>query len=375
MPTVVKKLLFIFGTRPEAIKMAPVVLECSRRPEFSVKVAVTAQHRQMLDQVLEFFGIVPDYDLGLMKPNQTLFDVTADGLRGLEPVLEKERPDVVFVQGDTTTAFIGALAAYYKKCKVAHIEAGLRSHNKYSPFPEELNRVLAGHLADFHFAPTQGAAENLKHENIRDQVHVVGNSVIDALLLGLELLKGSKGDAVRTTLSDLPLSGKFVLITGHRRESFGAPFENMCNAIREIADEYKEVQFIYPVHLNPNVQDPVNRLLGNMPNIHLIAPLDYPQFIALMERCYLVLTDSGGLQEEAPALGKPVLVMRDVTERQEGIDAGTARLVGTSKEIITAALRELLSDQAAYSRMAHAVNPYGDGSAAKRIADIISEIK
>ncbi len=375
MPTVVKKLLFIFGTRPEAIKMAPVVLECSRRPEFSVKVAVTAQHRQMLDQVLEFFGIVPDYDLGLMKPNQTLFDVTADGLRGLEPVLEKERPDVVFVQGDTTTAFIGALAAYYKKCKVAHIEAGLRSHNKYSPFPEELNRVLAGHLADFHFAPTQGAAENLKHENIRDQVHVVGNSVIDALLLGLELLKGSKGDAVRTTLSDLPLSGKFVLITGHRRESFGAPFENMCNAIREIAGEYKEVQFIYPVHLNPNVQDPVNRLLGNMPNIHLIAPLDYPQFIALMERCYLVLTDSGGLQEEAPALGKPVLVMRDVTERQEGIDAGTARLVGTSKEIITAALRELLSDQAAYSRMAHAVNPYGDGSAAKRIADIISEIK
>jgi len=375
MPTVVKKLLFIFGTRPEAIKMAPVVLECSRRPEFSVKVAVTAQHRQMLDQVLEFFGIVPDYDLGLMKPNQTLFDVTADGLRGLEPVLEKERPDVVFVQGDTTTAFIGALAAYYKKCKVAHIEAGLRSHNKYSPFPEELNRVLAGHLADFHFAPTQGAAENLKHENIRDQVHVVGNSVIDALLLGLELLKGSKGDAVRTTLSDLPLSGKFVLITGHRRESFGAPFENMCNAIREIAGEYKEVQFIYPVHLNPNVQDPVNRLLGNMPNIHLIAPLDYPQFIALMERCYLVLTDSGGLQEEAPALGKPVLVMRDVTERQEGIDAGTARLVGTSKEVITAALRELLSDQAAYSRMAHAVNPYGDGSAAKRIADIISEIK
>ena len=256
------KVLAVFGTRPEAIKMAPVVLECSRRPEFSVKVAVTAQHRQMLDQVLEFFGIVPDYDLGLMKPNQTLFDVTADGLRGLEPVLEKERPDVVFVQGDTTTAFIGALAAYYKKCKVAHIEAGLRSHNKYSPFPEELNRVLAGHLADFHFAPTQGAAENLKHENIRDQVHVVGNSVIDALLLGLELLKGSKGDAVRTTLSDLPLSGKFVLITGHRRESFGAPFENMCNAIREIAGEYKEVQFIYPVHLNPNVQDPVNRLLG-----------------------------------------------------------------------------------------------------------------
>lgn len=374
MPSVVKKLLFVFGTRPEAIKMAPVILECSRRAEFSVSVAVTAQHREMLDQVLQFFGIVPDFDLGLMKPNQSLFDVTAEGLLGLEPVLDKVQPDLVLVQGDTTTALLSSLAAYYKKIKVAHIEAGLRSHNKYSPFPEELNRVLAGHIADIHFAPTHRAAENLFRENIHDQVHVVGNTVIDALLVGLELLKGSKGELVQSIVEQLPVAGKFVLITGHRRENFGQPFENMCTAIREVAADHPDVQFIYPVHLNPNVQEPVNRLLSGVSNIQLIPPQEYPQFIALMERCYLVLTDSGGLQEEAPALGKPVLVMREVTERQEGIDSGTARLVGTSKEKISSALRELLSDDVAYSRMAHASNPYGDGSSAKRIADIISAV-
>lgn len=374
MPSVTQKLLFIFGTRPEAIKMAPVILECARRPEFEVKVAVTAQHRQMLDQVLQFFGIVPDYDLGLMKPNQSLFDITADGLRKLEPVLDEVKPDVVFVQGDTTTAFIGALAAYYKKIKVAHIEAGLRSYNKYSPFPEEINRVLTGHLADIHFAPTVGAANNLQLENINDNVHVVGNTVIDALLLGLELIKGEKGDAVRAALAGLPIEKKFVLITGHRRESFGLPFENICAAIKSTAQEFSDVHFIYPVHLNPNVVEPVHRLLDAIPNVHLVAPMEYPQFIALMERCHLVLTDSGGIQEEAPALGKPVLVMRAITERLEGIDSGTARLVGTSKEKIQAALRELLLDEKAYSTMANAVNPYGDGTAAQQIATIISSI-
>ncbi len=368
-----KKLLFIFGTRPEAIKLAPLVRVFSNHAGFEVKVAVTAQHRQMLDQVLAFFEIVPDYDLDMMKPNQSLFDVTAAGIKGLESVLEDATPDLVFVQGDTTTAFIGALAAYYKKIKVAHVEAGLRSHHKYSPFPEEMNRIMAGHLSDLHLAPTSGAAENLRRENILEGIHVVGNTVIDALFLGLDLLKGPKGEPIRQSLQHLPINQRFVLVTGHRRESFGEPFENICHAIAESAACFPDVAFIYPVHLNPNVQEPVHRILGGLSNVRLIEPLDYPHFIWLMERCYVALTDSGGMQEEAPSLGKPVLVMREVTERQEGIDAGTARLVGTDQKVIFEALHELLSNEEAYQRMAKSVNPYGDGTASNRIATIVGK--
>lgn len=365
------KLLFVFGTRPEAIKMAPLVHAFSVESDFEVKVAVTAQHREMLDQVLDFFDIVPDFDLNLMKPDQTLFDVTADGIRALAPVLHAADPDMIFVQGDTTTAFVGALTGYYKKCRVAHVEAGLRSHNKYAPFPEEMNRIMAGHLADLHLAPTQGAVDNLKKENIVRDVHVVGNTVIDALFRGLELLKGPKGEAVFQSLKHLPLDRRYVLVTGHRRESFGKPFEHICEAIAHSARNFPDVHFIYPVHLNPNVQEPVNRILAGIPNVHLTRPMDYPSFIALLDRSYLVLTDSGGLQEEAPSLGKPVLVMREVTERQEGIDAGTARLVGTDKQSIMDSLHELLSDEKAYERMAKSVNPYGDGKSAPRTVDIV----
>lgn len=371
MSSPVRHLLFIFGTRPEAIKMAPLVRELSGRDGFLVKVAVTAQHREMLDQVIDFFGIRPDYDLNLMKPNQSLFTVTADALKGLEAVLLDAKPDLVFVQGDTTTAFAGALAAYYLKIKVAHVEAGLRSHNKYAPFPEEMNRLLTSQLTDLHLAPTKQAADNLRLENITRNVHVVGNTVIDALFLGLELLNGSREKEIGSYFGNLPVDKKFVLITGHRRESFGMPFEQMCLAVREIAFEFPGVSFIYPVHLNPNVQEPVRRILGGIENIYLIEPLDYPRFIWLMNKSYIVLTDSGGLQEEAPSLGKPVLVMREVTERQEGIDAGTARLVGTSREMITRSLRQLLSDEQEYRNMAKAVNPYGDGTTSKQIATLV----
>lgn len=365
------KLLFVFGTRPEAIKLAPLVKEFKSRRNTNVKVCVTGQHRQMLDQVLEFFGIVPDYDLNIMKPNQTLFDVTADGLKALEPVLSEFQPEIVFVQGDTTTSFVGALAAYYKKIKVAHIEAGLRSDNKYSPFPEELNRILAGHLADYHFPPTIQSVNNLHRENIHEHVHCVGNTVIDALFLGLRLVKEKGEHEYAKKFEGIKMDRRIVLITGHRRESFGEPFENICNAIKTVASQFPEVEFVYPVHLNPNVQEPVNRLLSGLSNVHLITPLDYPHFIWIMEKCNVVLTDSGGLQEEAPALGKPVLVMREVTERQEGVDAGTAKLVGTNREVIIRELINLLSDPAAYEKMAKAVNPYGDGTACRQIADII----
>ena len=369
------KLLFVFGTRPEAIKLAPLVREFKNRKNAEVKVCVTAQHRQMLDQVLEFFDIVPDYDLNIMKPNQTLFDVTANGLKALEQVLTDFGPEIVFVQGDTTTSFVGALAAYYKKVKVAHIEAGLRSGNKYSPFPEEINRILAGHLADYHFPPTQQSVENLKRENITEHVYNVGNTVIDALFLGLDLVKKKDENTYAKAFAGIKLDHRIVLITGHRRESFGEPFENICHAIKTVASQFPDVEFVYPVHLNPNVQEPVNRLLSGLKNVHLITPLDYPHFIWIMEKCYVVLTDSGGLQEEAPSLGKPVLVMREVTERQEGVDAGTAKLVGTDKDVIIRELVTLLSDKVAYEKMAKAVNPYGDGTACKQIADIILKIK
>ncbi|MFM8432593.1 MAG: non-hydrolyzing UDP-N-acetylglucosamine 2-epimerase [Bacteroidota bacterium] len=366
-----KRVLFVYGTRPEAIKMAPVIRAFKDDGSFTVSIAVTAQHREMLDQVSRFFSIKPDHDLDVMKPGQSLFDVTANCMKGLEYILQEEQPDMVFVQGDTTTAFVGALAAFYHKIPVAHIEAGLRSGNKYSPFPEEMNRIMTGHLADLHFAPTQAASDNLRKENICDSVHIVGNTVIDALHWGQEILKGVSGDQVSKNLLQLPLNKRFVLITGHRRESFGKPFEQLCAAIAEVANRHSDVHFIYPVHLNPNVQEPVNRMLGGIGNIHLISPLEYPAFIWLMERCHIVLTDSGGMQEEAPALGKPVLVMRDTTERQEGIDAGTARLVGTSFEKITSSLEELLADDSAYKKMAQAVNPYGDGRSSGRILQIV----
>jgi len=369
------RLLFIFGTRPEAIKLAPLIREFQKHAgTFEIKTCVTAQHREMLDQVLRFFCITPDVDLNIMRPGQSLFDVAAAELKALEVVFDTFTPDLVFVQGDTTTSFIGALGAYYKKIKVAHIEAGLRSGNKYAPFPEEINRLLAGHLSDFHFTPTEQSVKNLAKENIHEHVYSVGNTVIDALLLGLDLIKNSGDESYKQALRAVDFSKRIVLITGHRRESFGLPFENICVAIRETAEQFSKVEFVYPVHLNPNIQDPVNKILSGQSNIHLVPPLEYPAFIWLMSRSYLVLTDSGGIQEEAPSLGKPVLVMRDVTERQEGIDAGTAMLVGTNKEAIKKELARLLSDEVAYTSMAKAVNPYGDGKACERIVEIILSI-
>jgi UDP-N-acetylglucosamine 2-epimerase (non-hydrolysing) len=368
------KLLFILGTRPEAIKLAPLVIEFKKNPRYEIKVCVTAQHREMLDQVLVFFEIVPDFDLDIMKPGQTLFGVTADALKALEKVFAGYLPHLVFVQGDTTTSFVGALAAYYSKVKVAHVEAGLRSGNKYSPFPEELNRMLAGRLSDFHFTPTKQGEANLAKENIIQNVFVVGNTVIDALFLGLQLIE-KRGTDKHGPAYALDTTKKIVLITGHRRESFGEPFENICSAISACAEKFPGVEFVYPVHLNPQVSEPVHALLGGRKNVHLLDPLGYADFIRLMSRSYVLLTDSGGLQEEAPALGKPVLVMRDVTERSEGIDSGNAKLVGTDRQTIIDELSLLLTDDAVYSRMATAANPYGDGNACKKIAGIVSTLQ
>ncbi|MGB9935599.1 non-hydrolyzing UDP-N-acetylglucosamine 2-epimerase [Thermodesulfovibrio yellowstonii] len=374
-----RKILMIFGTRPEAIKMAPLYWEFKKYQEdFDVKVCVTAQHRQMLDQVLNFFNIKPDYDLNLMRNNQSLFNITSDSIVELEKVYDDFNPHIVLVQGDTTTSFTSALSAYYKKIKVAHIEAGLRSGNKYSPFPEEINRVLVGHIADYHFAPTEKAKQNLYNEGIRENVWVVGNTVIDALFLGLRILE--ENEELRSKI-ELYFNGifefqreKIILVTGHRRESFGEGFENICNALKEIAESYPELKIIYPVHLNPNVREPVNRILNGIKNIFLLEPLEYPYLIWLMSKSFLILTDSGGIQEEAPSLGKPVLVMREVTERVEGIEAGTARLVGTKKEKIIDAVRSLIENPSKYQKMAKAINPYGDGLASKRIVEIIRSI-
>lgn len=365
-----KKLLFVFGTRPEAIKMAPVIRAAMAQPDWCEPiVCLTAQHRQMLDQVIEFFDLPVHADLNLMKPNQTLYHITADALLGLQQVLSTHKPDVVLVQGDTTTAFVGALAAFYQQIPVAHIEAGLRSGNNYSPFPEEVNRKLVGQIASFHFPPTDAALANLQQPDIHGTIQLTGNTVIDALLAGLDKVKRDEHLAQRFQFIDPKL--RMVLVTGHRRESFGEAFEGMCEALLSIANTHQDVQIVYPVHLNPNVREPVFRLLGQHPRIHLIEPVDYPAMIWLMNAAYLVLTDSGGVQEEAPTLGKPVLVMRDVTERMEGITAGTAKLVGTRKEAIIAAAHELLTDAAAYASMANAVNPYGDGKAAIRILEVL----
>ncbi len=369
-----KKILFIFGTRPEAIKMAPLVKEFERRNNcFDVKVCVTAQHREMLDQVLGFFSIHPDYDLNIMKKNQTLFDITAETLKGIESVLIKEKPDFIFVQGDTTTAFTGALAGYYLKIPVVHIEAGLRTGNKLSPFPEEMNRILAGHLAEIHFPPTIKALENLKSEGIVKNVHVSGNTVIDALFLGLDIISGKDEKLIQEKFKNIDFSKKIILVTGHRRESFGKPFENICNALRDISEKIQGCEIVYPVHLNPNIRQTVNNMLSGVKNIYLIEPLDYPDLIWLMNKSYIVLTDSGGIQEEAPSLGKPVLVMREFTERTEGVDAGTAKLVGTDRNLIFTETEMLFNDIRYYEKMSKSVNPYGDGTASKQIADIMEK--
>ncbi len=370
-----KKHLFVFGTRPEAIKLAPLVYECRKRSnELDARVCVTAQHREMLDEVLNFFRIKPHYDLNLMAPNQSLFDITVNGLRGLQGVIDEYGPDNIFVQGDTTSAFAGALAGFYTRTRVSHVEAGLRSANKFSPYPEEMNRILAGHLADFHFAPTKTAARNLLSENIRENVWVVGNTVIDALFLGLESLSDAEAEKHLRFFDFVDFSRRVILVTCHRRESFGKPFENICHALKELAESFTDVEIVYPVHLNPNVTGPAYDILGNSRNIRLIKPLTYAQLILLMKRSHFVLTDSGGIQEEAPSLGKPVLVMRDVTERTEGIEAGTARLVGTSKETILKEASRLLTDVPAYEAMSKAVNPYGDGTACRQIMDIIGKV-
>lgn len=364
------KILFFFGTRPEAIKMAPLIHELKRDANsFEVKICVSAQHREMLDQVLDFFSIKPEFDLDLMQPNQSLTSLTQAALAGIQQVLAECRPDWLVVQGDTTTTFVGALSAFYEKVKVAHLEAGLRSFDKASPYPEEMNRVLTTHLSDLHFAPTKQAKENLLRETIQDhKVFVVGNTSIDALFLCLEKLSDKTADNF-PTLKAIDFSKRIVTVTGHRRESFGKPFENICMALREIS-ELAAVELVYPVHLNPNVRKPVFEILQGRPNVHLIEPLDYSSFVWLMNRSHIILTDSGGIQEEAPSLAKPVLVMRDVTERIEGVEAGTAKLVGTQADRIINETLKLLNDPKAYDLMARATNPYGDGKTSQRIAKI-----
>ena len=366
-----KKILFVFGTRPEAIKFAPLVKAFKAESSFDAKVCITSQHKEMLQQVMEFFAIEADYDLDVMKPNQDLSTLTSTVLTSLSKVLGADKPDLLFVQGDTTTAFIGALAAFYYQVPVAHLEAGLRSFNKYSPFPEEINRKLISPIADLHFAPTEAAATHLKAEGITDNVHVVGNTVIDALILGLNLIKERGEESYLQQFQFLDFNRKIILVTGHRRESFGEGFEGICLALNTIAGKYPEVQIVYPVHLNPNVQEPVNRLLKNSNNIFLLPPVSYAPLIWLMNKCHMVITDSGGIQEEAPTLGKPVLVMRDVTERMEGVHAGTAKLVGTKSSSIIDAVVALMEDEQHYNQMARANNPYGDGLTSSRVVDIV----
>ncbi len=369
-----KTVLTIMGTRPEGIKLVPLVLELQRRSdEFHSVVCVTGQHREMLDQVLDSFSIKADHDLNLMAPNQTLAQVTARATAGLDQVFDAVKPDVAVVQGDTTTVLCGALVGHYHHVKIGHVEAGLRTGNKYSPFPEEMNRRLVGRLADLHFAPTRHAQQALLDEGVDPAtVFVTGNTVIDTLLLTRDRVREETPEAVKP-MEPLLTREKTVLITGHRRESHGEGFENICLAIRQTADEQSDTTFIYPVHLNPNVQEPVNRILAGHERIHLIRPLAYEPFVWLMNRATVVLTDSGGVQEEAPSLGKPVLVMRDTTERPEGIAAGNAKLVGTSKETIVKELTRLLTDPTARDAMANVKNPYGDGTASRQIADVLAK--
>jgi UDP-N-acetylglucosamine 2-epimerase (non-hydrolysing) len=368
------RILSVFGTRPEAIKMAPVVMALAEHPAIEARVCVSAQHRQMLDQVLELFEIRPDYDLDIMKANQDLAHITQAVLLGLGDVLDDFKPDRVLIHGDTTTAFAAALAAFYRRIPVGHVEAGLRTGDRYAPFPEEINRKLADGICDLHFAPTEGAAENLRAENTAEAgISVTGNTVIDALLDVVERLRSDAPlrDGLGQDFSFLNPDKRLILVTGHRRENFGDGFENICDALHALA-ERDDVEIIYPVHLNPNVREPVNRILDGKKNIHLIEPQDYLPFVYLMERSFMVITDSGGIQEEAPSIGKPVLVMRDVTERPEAVEAGTVRLVGTERDIIVHETSRLLDDPAHYETMRNATNPYGDGKASARIvAEIV----
>ena len=368
-----RKILLVFGTRPEAIKMAPVVQALIEAKQWEVKVCVTAQHRQMLDQVLSLFEIAPDFDLNLMKPGQDLTDITCSVLTGMRDVFKQWSPDLVLVHGDTATAMAAALAAYYAKIPVGHVEAGLRTNDIYSPWPEEMNRRMVGRVATYHFAPTETARNNLLSEGCADStIFVTGNTVIDALLKMVERIKTDK--PLNQNLSQkfpfIDANKRMILVTGHRRENFGEGFDSICKALRKIA-ERGDVQVVYPVHLNPNVQEPVHRILAGCENIHLIEPQDYLPFVYLMNRAYLLLTDSGGIQEEAPSLGKPVLVMRDTTERPEAIEAGTVELVGTDETRIVTKTNKLLDDAQEYQRMSLAHNPYGDGRAAHRIVELI----
>ncbi|MDD2839055.1 UDP-N-acetylglucosamine 2-epimerase (non-hydrolyzing) [Sulfuricurvum sp.] len=362
-----KKFLLVFGTRPEAIKMAPLVKELQKYPEeFEIKVCVTAQHRQMLDQVLALFEIIPDYDLDIMQPGQDLYDVTANVLLGMKAVLIDFSPDIVFVHGDTTTTMAAALAAYYQKIDVAHIEAGLRTHDIYSPFPEEINRQMTSKIARWHFAPTLNASNNLINEGVlEDTIIITGNTVIDALLQVV-----TKNESKMMQIDGYSVrERKIILVTGHRRENFGEGFLQICKALKKIALSHPEIDIVYPVHLNPNVQQPVHEILDFVENVFLIAPLDYEPFVFLMSRSHLILTDSGGIQEEAPSLGKPVLVMRETTERPEAVDAGTVKLVGANETSIVNAVDVLLKDTNEYEQMSKAHNPYGDGRASKRIVE------
>ncbi|MEJ8864854.1 non-hydrolyzing UDP-N-acetylglucosamine 2-epimerase [Pseudomonas jessenii] len=370
------KTLCIFGTRPEAIKMAPLALALAADERFEAKVCVTGQHREMLDQVLGLFAIEPDFDLNIMKPGQDLTDVTSAILQGLKKVLSEFKPDIVLVHGDTATTFAASLAAYYQQIPVAHVEAGLRTGNLYSPWPEEGNRKLTGALANLHFAPTETSKANLLREGVDpDTIVVTGNTVIDALL---DVVKRLDQDQALLAQASAPAAflnpaRKLILVTGHRRESFGDGFERICQALMEVAQQHPDVDIVYPVHLNPNVREPVNRLLTGIDNIHLIEPLDYLPFVHMMSRAHIILTDSGGIQEEAPSLGKPVLVMRSTTERPEAVAAGTVKLVGTETADIARELNRLLTDTVAYRTMSYAHNPYGDGKACQRILEALLE--
>ena len=374
------KVMVVFGTRPEAIKMAPLVKALQAAPGLQTVVCVTAQHRQMLDQVLRLFEITPEHDLDVMKPGQDLYDITSNILLGLRPVLAAERPDWVLVHGDTTTTLATTLAAYYARIPVAHIEAGLRTGDKYAPFPEEMNRKITGAVADLHFAPTAASQANLLAEGVpAATIHVTGNTVIDALLAVVEKLKTSA--ALQTELAQrfgfLDAHKKLILVTGHRRENFGEGFQNICHALADVAERHPDVEILYPVHLNPNVRQPVNDILAarGLSNVHLIEPVDYLPFVYLMNRSHLIITDSGGVQEEAPSLGKPVLVMRETTERPEAVAAGTVKLVGTSREAIVRECERLLTDVDAYQTMSRAHNPYGDGQAVARIVNTLQNMQ
>ena len=367
-----KKILVVFGTRPEAIKMVPVFLELKKHTLFETRLCVTAQHRQMLDPVLELFKVNPDHDLNVMRQGQSLGDVTSNILKGLDQVISEFQPHMILVHGDTATTFATSLAAYFRRVAVGHVEAGLRTGNLYSPWPEEGNRKLTGVLSQLHFAPTETAKNNLLNEGVAEaKVHVTGNTVIDALLWAKGKLESDQAllASISRSFPMLRKDARMVLITGHRRENFGIGFENICRAIQELARELPDVDFVYPVHLNPNVREPVNRILSGAVNIHLVEPQEYLPFVWLMSRACLILTDSGGIQEEAPSLGKPVLVMRDTTERTEAVASGTARLVGAEQCRIVAGVRSLLKDPVAYQAMASIRNPYGDGAASRRIVE------